>query len=298
MKKIVPPLLLSLFGLFAFSCVYDDPTAYDPTCGRYVEAHAVDGNDAQVSGLWVYVYDQNGLLIGFHKTEPGVPLPVGEYRDRGKIKIVVWGNASGQGAVQNLPEPILGSSINDHRLTQNLSGGTIAGSNLNHPPSDLFFGTLDVDFSKDEGSGQTVTPLLLARAVSSFVVTVRGIGQAFDGADGDYFVVVRHPYGAVDFGGNPIGPGTVYMPKVAYDPLTDQLIGEVSLALPTGEAGVVVELYSGGQLVYTAAVDSGGRVLSLTQGQLSNILIDLSRVISVELVVSRWGEVWIFEDFA
>lgn len=298
MKKIVPPLLLSLLGLLAFSCVYDDPTAYDPTCGRYVEAHTVDGNDAQVSGLWVYVYDQNGVLIGFHKTEPGAPLPVGEYRDRGKIKLVVWGNASGQEAPQNLPDPVIGSSINSHYVVQNPSGKNIVGSKLTNPPSDLFFGTLDIDFSKDKGSGQTVTPLLLARSVSSFVVTVRGIGQAFDGADGDYFVVVRHPYGAVDFAGNPIGPGSVYLPKVAYDPLTDQLIGEVSLALPTGEAGVVVELYWGGQLVYSAAVDSGGRVLSLTQGQLSNILIDLSRVIGVELVVSRWGEVWIFEDFA
>lgn len=298
MKTILLPLVLSGTGLVLTSCVYDDPITAEGSCNLYyMNVRALDGNDLPIKNLAVYIYNPAGTLVGYHQPEVAAPINIESYRPLGSITVVAWGNALNNTS-HALTSTVVGSSIADNKLMVAPSGETYAGLPLTNAPLDIFQGVQEVRFESTRASisanNDTLRTVHIDRSVSSFIITVDKIGGTFGDPNNDYEIVIHHPHSGMDANGKPIGDKSIYHPSSTYDPATDRLTTPINIALPSGEGTMVIEIYSGGNLVYTATVNSADK---LERNKLSNILINLARQGDVTMVVSDWDEIVIFQGF-
>lgn len=296
MKPTILPLIISALGLLSVSCVHNDP--YDKSCDLYLDVRSLDGNNAQISDVALYIYDGGGNLLGYHNPDAGVAINIGQYLPYGTIKAVAWGNALGNSALQTLSEPTVGSAFNSHNLTQNLSPTVFVNTPIINEPSDLFYGSLDISFADSKSATiENTKSVLIDRFVSSYILTVRHLASTFNGPGGDYKVIIRHPQKGAIFDGTLTAGEVVYMPKTTYNTQADELNSTVSIALPTGSSTLIIEIYSGANLIYKANTDSNDNTILLLPNKLHHILIDFNHSGLVTLITGNWGKIIIDEEF-
>lgn len=301
MKKVISLFFLVSATLLVSSCRHDDGVSYYGACHPSLSVHSSDGNDSQIKDVVVYIYEPGGTLIGHHSTNVATAFNVRNYIKYGSIKVVSWGNATGDDAPQILSPPTLDRPITEHTLQEMQMDSIFNGNSLTRTPADLFHGVQEISFEQTRGSinanRDSVTKVYVNRAVASFILTVKNIAQRFGRPENRYNVLIRHPYNGLDFGGNPIGDQSISLAEVSYDRLSDQLTSSINVALPTGDKGLVIEIYSDNNLIYTATADKLGNLISLYPNKLQNILIDFDEDYGVTLVPSEWDDVLIFQDF-
>lgn len=295
MKRYLLPLLL----LPLLSCHDYRTTTYE------VGARVVLEDKGKVADIGLYMFGGDHRLVGHTIGSVAAPFNLTSYNNQGPITIVAWGNS--HSALQRLVEPELGTHFADHRVELPLSGESFSGMALNEPPRDLFYGTsLASNFPnefRDDTHGNNrywLDPIRMNRVVSGYTIIVRHAKAAFGGHPEAFRFVVKHPYNALNYAGQPIGSQSCFTPRSSYDSLRDELTTSLTFALSTESRAITVEIYDSnesGAPIYSSAGDPSAHELRLISNKMHEIIIDYIGDFTLVIDGADWDEEIVNQPF-
>ena len=279
-------LLFLPIAMATSGCIKEDRSHCLPgtvcfTVKAYTEAQA-ELTQAEVGDVLLYVFDGDFRFMELIETQLGTVVEVRPPASGG-IHIVAWGNL--KGGNQTLPLFL----TNDHKQTGKVS--LLPDSRAaapHHSPNDLFLG--EITTTKEQHNSNVVIPMF--RKTGSMTVTVRKLKEYAGFADNNFSVVIRETSNTFDFYGNCTGAKATYRPNATFSGETFNV--PVFNIIP--ETGLTIDLYHGNDLVYSAS-SSGGQPIDVTQGKLTNVLIDFTGSINVSVQETPWGQKYVWKEY-
>ena len=289
-------LMVSLSG-----CLKDDlddcGTTYTLTVRPYDhEGEPLSRKD--VAEVVLYVFDSAFCSLERIDTHVGQTVTINAPKGK-SLHIVGWGNLGGG------RENCTGYEPGRHKdyYQVNLLPLTRAMA-YSLSPDDLFRGEITLGDSKDNNvssnssNSSTTIELPIYRETGSLAIIVRGL-TAFAGfADHNYSIQVRETPSVIDFYGDLSGDKVAYQPtgSFATNTLREEYYTPPFNLLPE-EQGIHIDIYHGTELITTISRDNAGQPIAIKKGQLTNVLIDLSSSLSVNMELTPWGEEKLWKEF-
>lgn len=247
------------------------------------------GTDA-VSEVMLYVFDAQNRFLKSIPCKENETVGI-DYPEQQRITIAGWGNS--RSSSQNMPQPTVGALLGNLQMTllHSTDGYLLS-------PDDLFFGSVNIDYSAATRAS-TITHLLkLQRRVASMEILVKGISGRFDTSDTDFTLQVSETAEGINFLGELSTTRNKYRPECRFNTL-QELVAPVFHTLPSKGKAVTVTLYKGGTPVYETSADNQGKPLILETGKLLSVFIDLggNPEVNVSFIINPWNESNINQEF-
>ena len=264
-------------------CIKEDmddcPQSYSLTIRAYAEPGTELGQDA-VSSVSIFIFDNDTRFVEQINTQIGESVIV-KVLPREDLHIVAWGNLAGAGQTYSQPSvgDLLANCFVELQSTTRASAYALS-------PGDLFRGQIAIAGS-DRG-GDKVLPVY--PEVGSMNITVRNLHEFAGFADNNYSIIIQETCSNIGFDGHAFGDKVGYIPAGAfaatgvnpeYKIPTFNMIPE--------NTGVSIEIYHGTGLVAVISKDNAGQPLKVEKGKTTNVLINLSRSIDVNMSISEWS---------
>ena len=296
-KNVIPTLMsLLLLSVSLSGCLKDDlddcGVKHTLTVRPYDHAGELLSRK-DVAEVVLYVFDSELCSVERINTHVGQAVTINVTKGK-QLHIVGWGNLGG--GRQSCIDYETGCHKDYYQV--NLLPYTRAMS-YSLSPDDLFRGEITLggnSESKDNSSTHIELPIY--RETGSMTITVRGL-TAFTGvADHNYSIQVRETPSVIDFYGNLSGNKVAYRPtgSFATNTLREEYYAPPFNLLPE-EAGIHIDIYHGTELISTISQDNAGQPLIVKKGQLTNVLIDLRSLLSVNMELTPWGEEKLWKEF-
>lgn len=258
--------------------------------------HSFDGQGNELTGtgavseVMLYIFDAQNHFLQSISCKENETVPI-NYPEQEKIAVIGWGNS--QSNNQTMPQPIQGTPLESLQMSLLHSGeGTLLS------PDDLFYGSVNVDFSAATRVVTVTHQLNLQRKVAGMEIIVKGIPQRFETDDEDFTLQVNETAEGMDFMGDLTTSHNNYRPTCRFNSLKE-LIAPIFRTLPSGGRPVTVTLYKGNEPVYEASTNEEGTPFILEAGKLLSITIDLNKGAggSASFFVNKWNESNINQEF-
>ena len=92
------------------------------------------------------------------------------------------------------------------------------------------------------------------------------------------------------------GTAAAFRPDGAYTAGND-VYSVPAFNLLAEETGVQMDIYHHSTLLMTVSADSNGNPIIVEKDKLTNVLIDLKALLSVNVVISDWGNNYVWKEF-
>ena len=290
----VPLRLLCLLALTASlgGCIKENlddcpnNARYRLTVRAYERGTETELGAGVVTDLSLFVFDGN--LRFLYKIESAIGRKVALEATPGEeLHIVAWGNL--QQGHQSYTDPQPGDRLEDCfvDLQERTRAERYALS-----PGDLFRGELTI--TANNLQGDKIFPIY--REVGSLAVIVKNL-KFFSGYnDGDFSIIVREMHSRIGFDGVAAGTAAAFSPDGAYTAGND-VYSVPAFNLLAEETGVQMDIYHGDELIVTVSADSNGNPIIVEKDKLTNVLINLKALLSVNVVISDWGNNYVWKEF-
>lgn len=211
------------------------------------------------------------------------------------IHVVGWGNVLAGNHLHTPP------AVGDHESSCTVSLTTYTRAD-NHalPPADLFHGTVDVAHN----SLIDAYELRMTRKAGQMAITVTGMDEFVSLDDNNYYIEVDDTYSSIVFDGTLTGSRVNYMLAEGYVESNGKEIYSNGAFNLLPEIGLTVRVYHGGNLVASTAINNKtGTPINVSAGQLTNVLIVLSRNdngeadLNLQIAITDWNQVYLWKDF-
>lgn len=287
LRRAAGVLVLVLVLSSALSgCIREDISV----CPIYETFHlrAVDsgGEDITESGRIdkadLFIFDQNGnfvrkIELTAQEVANRVPLQISTNES-----VVAWGNIGNSEKISDI-------------TTQAASTVTLVmdGEGYAAEPGDLFYGEKQLTRS-------TAKEIIISPKVARVHVTVRGLAAGSDNED--YKFEIQQHNNGYTFAGIPTRMAIQSLAEGIFDQtnnfVTPVPINVIHTKPGTGDGIAVKLLDREGNTIVTADKDENGNSISPLEGQMANILIDMSgATITVRVEITDWGHIFQWADF-
>lgn len=286
--------MLCLWAL-AFSmtgCLKEDLSDCFDSYTFKVKAYNNEGAELSrddVSDVILYVFDSDMRFMERINTHVGESVTI-KSSDNGSIHVVGWGNLGGDRQSHTTP------AVGDHKddlMVELLSDTRLRSTSFLLSPDDLFHGEITV--SREKQSGEKILPIY--RKAGSMTITVRNLKNFTGYDDDDFSIVVRETYSQIDFYGNLTGEKAAYRPDGSF--VTNGNREEYYVPpfnmMPSAE--IFIDIYHGSELIISVSSDSQGNAITVEEGLLTNVLIDLKALLNVSLTLTDWGNEQYWKEF-
>lgn len=287
--------LLPVFAMAAVAtgCGYfsDDLSDCEDNYAFTIRAYDYQGVQLgrdDVKDVTLFVFDGDSRFLSKKETNINESVSLST-SPGGVLNVVAWGNLREGNQTYTDPQP--GDHIDDCFVElKALTRATLYAMS----PGDLFRGMITL--SREQQAGNVELPIY--REVGSMTVTVRGLLDPGSTNLDDYRIEVRETYSKVDFRGNPGGARVAYKPAgsfIANNGNQDYYVPIFNM-LPE-PSGVAIDIYHGDTLLHTVTQDSTGNIIAVNKGRLTNVLIDFSVSLSVQVAITDWGSEHLWKEF-
>lgn len=279
------------------ACIHDDNDDCPSGKSRHVlTIHSFDGQGNELTGtgsvseVMLYLFDAQNRFLQDISCKENATVSIDDL-NQGKVTIIGWGNS--QSKKQDMPQPTPGTPLEDLQI--NLLRST-EGHLLS--PDDLFYGSVNVDYSIATRAPEITHQLNLQRKVASMEILVKGIPQRFDTTDTDFTLQVSETADGIDFQGELSTSYSSYRPACQFNSMKE-LFAPIFLTLPSGNRPLTVTLYKGNEAVYEVSTNKEGMPFVLEAGKLLSIIIDLNKDTEggVDFYINKWNESNINQEF-
>lgn len=253
-----------------------------------VRAYTAHGDDIthEVEYVKLYVFDSDGFFVKAIETTMGATVELSLPRGN-DYTVVAWAEADGTGEL--FPALVAG----EHHIGNSMVGlvpSSRSGMTVHDSPGDLFHGVATISHTAADNLIQVY------RRVGSMNITVRRLREFTQSTDDDFSVVVHKTHSFIRFDdGSLHGDITAgYSPAGAFDAAGLYSTGVFNM-LPSSD-GISIELYQGNDLLRTVSTYSGGPI-TVEAGITTNVLIDFTTSLNVQVTFTDWGTAEIWKEF-
>ncbi len=263
-------------------CMTEDLSNCESTFRLTVRAYANDGTNcaADVDEVILYVFDSDLNYIEEIETVVNETVPVKVHANE-QIHIYAWGNLCG--GAQTRPVFSEGDHIGKGLIC--LASDTRAVSHC-LSPDDLFYG--DVSIGNSLRGGDVEIPI--NRVTGSMSVTVKKLKEFAGFADDDYSIVVRDTYSTYGMDAALCGDRASYRPSGSFVTSGAKVEYAVpAFSLVPESTGISIDIYHGTDLLVTVSSHNGGQPITVANGLLTQVVIELNMTLNVSVELLPWG---------
>lgn len=278
--------------LAATGCIADDLSGCFRGISMKVEVDA-PGEETAVKDISLYVYDDNDKLLDIIHTDKDGTIILDYPGTTATLRCVAWGN------VKNAPVTVTALKPGDPLAKGFVSLQKTTGrdaADTYRSPSDLFFGTLQIENNRTPGRTDIVE-LPVSRKVASMNITVRGFTLLAGTTSGKFSVVVHETPSRVDFTGRFSGTPAAYAPQGSLNAKNEFIVPAFNLFPTAGGAPLTVDLYHEGTLLKSVTTDSAGRPIVPQVGKTLNLLLNYVGNVDVQIAITGWGDTYVWKDY-
>jgi hypothetical protein len=255
----------------------------------------------RVRDVTLWLFDGEGRFLETVPARVGEPVDVTVPVDC-EVEVVAWGNLGSR--LQDVSEG--GVWKDEYRV--NLIPDHVNGQG-HASPDDLYHGRMTLPAQNAEAATrqEDETTLPIRCVVSGVTVTLRNLELLTGYDDWDELnVVVRETVSWLDFDGAAGGDPAAYYPAGSFV----EGAGDSEFFVPLfniipGKRGLVIEVYGGGELLFSVTGDTYGNPILPQQGGATNVLVDASEhgdkgergLIEVQIALMPWGEYNLWMEF-
>lgn len=284
-------LLTAMVGMAG--CAHEDTSGCATSFSIIVKAYGennVELSSAEVNDVILYIFDEERLFVEEIETQLGTRVEV-EAPTGDEIHVIAWGNLLGGN--QSRCNMFAGDHISTAYIT--LNAATSADMHCN--PDDLFFGVNTA--KKEDRASDVLIPML--RKTGSMNVTILKLKEATGYDDENFSLVVRETYNQFDVSGNVTGNRVAAYAQSGSFEYSQSLAQEAFLVsdfnLIPDLTGIAIDIYHGADLLHTVDAHSGNSPILVEEGKLTNVLIDLSGNVNVQMTMTPWGQRQVWKVF-
>lgn len=277
--------LLVLTG-FLTGCLKENTDGCGTECLLHIRAFDAEGRELtqnEVTSVYLYVFDGNMMFAGSYRTQLGEAVRLEVGRDE-NLHIVAWGNLNGNS------DPHIGDNMGQSYIS--LRSATRAGNKV--VPDDIFYGSLTI--SGNDVSHDKDVPIY--RKVGSMTVVANNIKDFAGFDDNDYSIVIGETYSSIGF------DGTFSGDRVDYNPDGEFVLRggrEIYFVAPFNvipeQTGLHIDFYHGTDLIASVSTDRDGNPITVTEGMQTNVTVDFSSSVEVDITLTQWGDMSVGKEF-
>lgn len=286
--------MLLLMFLFA-GCIKDDLSDCPVTYRLVIQTDPNDdvqlrSTTPMTNKIVLFIFDENNRLLDYRRTSPGEIMEL-TYSGHRLLNAVAWANLDGQMDLSALaPQTPLSSAKVQLLDTEPLSDGKYALS-----PNDLFHGKKELNLASDTRSQPDI--LIIQRKIAAIRITAKRLKEYVGTTGNDFSYRVRSSKNTFDFNGNLTGDDRNYLPMSSFNP-SNEFVAPAFLVFPSqADKSISVDIYKGGQLIYTADKDGNGLPIQTERGKLLDLLIDFSGGVNTSFSIKDWDNKEINQEF-
>ncbi len=244
--------------------------------------------EAAVEHAVLYVFDGEGRFLERRETEVGKTELLTGHREAGPLTVIGWLNKCDVYGISDFGNNILRG---DGLVSLGNPSTRVDLPPRHHPhPTDLFYGENNLENIRTSMEVEH-KEIFASRLTGQANITVRGLKEYARMQDDDFYLIVGPTAGAVDFyGQHRHEQQAAHHPAAQFDQTGDFGTNNFTL-MPTGEnTPMTVQIWhEEAGLIYEADSDIAGTEFHIFADRTTNILIDFTVDISIEIQRTLWG---------
>ena len=283
MKRYIPfagyfAVVILLLTSLVSGCIKDNRDDCNTSSSYRLIVKTVESDsvkDSDIGSVVLFVFDQEQGYLGNVNTEINQIMEL-SYPAYNELYVIAWGNINGPN--QSVSNPKTNQPPQEIYLKLRMQNNTFAFS-----PNDLFDGA---KFITLQPQGSTPEILFINRKISRVTVIAQGLQKYLNTVDEDFMYVIRGTNNTLDLNGAPVGEEANLLPNATFD-RDKEFITSPFNVFPSEH--IIVDIYKGGQLVYTVDQDNAGNPFVAPAGKKLSIIINFSGNIQVSVSISDWS---------
>lgn len=293
-------IFMVLSTLFT-SCFNGDPRDRNCDNQHFIDVVVNSSHTNKLTDVILYVYNSDGEMIGSKFASEDGLTDITEFQQYGKIDILAIGN--GSSTKQNITSAKDRKPKSEFEISLITKSLTPKGLTVVSPPADLFLGLTNYEYNivkqsenKAKTNYQSIVPINIDRKISSLTILAKGVSNITNAPLKDLKFIIHKIHSKMDSKGTPYGDYVGLEPFTNYDTEKDEIYTPVFYSFPTVPQAIVVDIYNGSELLYTASADTNGQPITLSPDKLTTIIIEFGGNIDVKAIISDFEEVNISQE--